>query len=443
VRQLLFACGLVGVVACIGQPSLENDAAIPPDEQHQPQGGATAYPDSDADTESDGAAVVAGSGGAGGSVNAGAGGAPEAGKGGSGGSGGANAGSGGTGGASAGSGGTPVVVETPDAGQDAEVDAATDAAEPLCGQDGILTRCDGDDLSLCKSSGAWEHYTTCELGCVEGWGCRRCAPDSTQCVTSTDGTNSRHVELCDAKGEWNYKEYCPKACSEGACIGVCVPGQTKCEPRDGGNYDADLWTCDELGNWQLDTQCPFVCYDFQSTTTPARCDGDCVPGTFECVDSDTSRYCSNGNWTSGDCTYGCTASGKCDCNAPEGRFTAPDPSTGRVTDTVTGLKWERPGQVSHYTFATVTKYNTYHTTLADFKTVLAQQSSNYSCPGANFAQNVFDRAGADTFWTTTPTGQGTNYVIVNFKGSQTISAADGTDPFDLYGTWGVGHPAPQ
>lgn len=447
--HVLFACLLLSALACTQEPSSEDGSTVPTSaaghnaaEAGSPPPGAGSGSNGGADASpskagAGGSKQAATTGGAGASGEAGAAGKVEVGGQGGAGSGGqagsnqGEAGShGGAGGTAAGQGGSAnsgsggASIDLQDAGTDAEVDAAT--PEPECNP-GELT-CDGLNAMACSASGVWEFTQACTVTCVQGM-CNPCTPGETQC-------NGLEAQTCLSNGWWHTEQTCKYRCSEGQCAGSCYTGKQICASRDGSRYKIDVWECNELNNWALKTECPSSCT--RPTLDTAECSGECVPETFRCSGSG-SEYCDgSGHWVYGDCTYGCGASGACNCTAPEGRFIK-NQSTNDVTDTVTGLQWRVSSSSVGIAWndvscgASTADPLWTKPTLDELKTLLAQQPYGYSCEDANFAQNVFGPTTGTKYWTGTKAeGTENRYYTLNLRtphsmvssGSNSINSTD-------------------
>jgi len=268
-----------------------------------------------------------------GGANAGAGGVKaEAGAGGTSGSGKA-----GSGGSEAGAGGAPVIIE--DAGQDAEVDASTDAAQdtPECVNGDA--HCDYLDVVTC-SAGAWTTTETCPYLCNDGVCSGSCMPgakqcsafgaqtctaqgawvtDQSSCTPNARKCNGTVALECNTCGQWVTAEICANVCSAGSCTGTCVPESLQCS-------GLNAQSCDDSGNWQTTVTCPYVCSN-------GGCLGVCTPGATRCSGANIQTCGPTGQWQTAQacpskanatvscsmnqCTFACNADYQ-DCNGDAG-----------------------------------------------------------------------------------------------------------------------------
>lgn len=78
---------------------------------------------------------------------------------------------------------------------------------------GGATRCSGNAVQTCSTSGTWGAAVACvSSACVSGGCTGVCAPGATQC--------NGGAQTCDLNGQWGSPVPCTNGCVSGACVGV-------------------------------------------------------------------------------------------------------------------------------------------------------------------------------------------------------------------------------
>jgi hypothetical protein len=144
------------------------------------------------------------------------------------------------------------------------------------------TRCFGNLIQMCATSGNWQTQTTCSgttPACLEST-CVACSPPSAQCTTGNS------FETCGDAGSWSSPLSCvDQTCINGACTGVCAPTQTQCD----GN---GVQTCTANGTWGGAVACT------NSACVNGACAGSCSPGAVQCSGNGVETCSSSGMWGS-------------------------------------------------------------------------------------------------------------------------------------------------
>lgn len=165
------------------------------------------------------------------------------------------------------------------------------------------TECVGENqFRTCSSSGAWQTAESCPSGrpeCVNA-DCVACRPGTKRCAPgSTD-----QLQTCSDSGSWGSGADClgpTPVClaSQNACV-PCAPGDKRCDGSD------KIATCTAQGTWpNQGVECP------SGECAANQCTAPCESGVSQC-DGRTLRTCTNGAWTTTNCTIACINSGNAD-----------------------------------------------------------------------------------------------------------------------------------
>ena len=114
-------------------------------------------------------------------------------------------------------GGTTMSVLTSSTGDSSSTGSSTTGPLP-CAEDTIV--CDAGSAKVCDGAGGYKSEEACPDACVDGVGCKPCAPDTFQCVDELS-------QKCSNNYEWVDYETCDPVqgvncdAGTGACIGTC------------------------------------------------------------------------------------------------------------------------------------------------------------------------------------------------------------------------------
>ena len=114
-------------------------------------------------------------------------------------------------------GGTTMSVLTGSTGDSSSTGSSTTGPLP-CAEDTIV--CDAGSAKVCDGAGGYKSEEACPDACVDGVGCKPCAPDTFQCVDELS-------QKCSNNYEWVDYETCDPVqgvncdAGTGACIGTC------------------------------------------------------------------------------------------------------------------------------------------------------------------------------------------------------------------------------
>jgi hypothetical protein len=128
------------------------------------------------------------------------------------------------------------------------------------------TRCSGNAIQSCNSSGTWVTQQVCSQACDTT---TKLCVDTTTCTASTWRCAGNVVEQCNATGTaWLSTTSCAGSCSGGACTGTCTAGQTQCN----GNVPQ---TCNSAGTgYTQGTACSTFCSQGSCANTGLVVDGN-------------------------------------------------------------------------------------------------------------------------------------------------------------------------
>lgn len=219
---------------------------------------------------------------------------------------------------------------------------ACTGSTPVCDQ-GLCVACTTGQkqcVSLTPRAcvaGQWQYQTACGGGnpvCLDGT-CVQCVPNDKRCTGSTP-------QLCSNNGTWQDQPECVGATP------VCLPASATCVECNSGDKKCDgpgglaSYACDGTNTWTKTATCQHVC-----GPTTKQC-GVCQPNAVRCNASQGQTCDLDGLWVT---------QGSCDpaCMLPAGRLTVNyDEKT--VTDTTTGLKWERFPKSDQMNYAAASTY---------------------------------------------------------------------------------------
>jgi len=194
------------------------------------------------------------------------------------------------------------------------------------------TRCSSGrqyELQKCSSSGYWQDYIYCSMGCANDM-CVQCGTGNSQCLDST------HYQTCGSLGQWGASVACAsgKICSSGSCQApsgdqCATEGLKRCSPTNANMVQS----CNENNVYADYLQCDQGCFNGQCA--------ECAPGTTLCAGPGSYRECSASGQLSSpvDCASGYT----CDNGVCEATPVCTDGQRNCISDTVyscTGGQWQ-------------------------------------------------------------------------------------------------------
>lgn len=180
--------------------------------------------------------------------------------------------------------------------------------------------CDGKNIRRCTSEGKWEVETTCDADCQDGL--------CTNCVAGDIACSADHLTLrtCGAEGNWESEQDQDCSAQNQACLddtpakcgGECVPGSKQC------SGSSQVQECSPLGQWGSPSSCG------QKACNNGECVGSCLPGQYRCTGVGRRRELCNslGQWSETLAICNCvTGSQRCSSQAINHRETCSDQGT--------------------------------------------------------------------------------------------------------------------
>jgi hypothetical protein len=163
------------------------------------------------------------------------------------------------------------------------------------------TLCVESTLQTCGKDGRWTE-SDCTYACVpkqdgsSGHECGgTCSPGTTWCdgailLGSCDDSGTAHIASC-AEEHGNACVEEPVGSGTHRCDGECVPGRWQCSENT-----AQL--CSERGTWRDQTACDGqTCIE---SSESAGCQGECAPDQLRCDDQGAPQQCVAGLWVPAD-----------------------------------------------------------------------------------------------------------------------------------------------